>query len=67
MYDLIKKYKLYSLHLMVIILGFTGIFGKLITLDSLYLVWYDNGYWCISLSLFLFYKNELFNITKDNL
>lgn len=64
MYDLIKKYKLYSLHLMVIILGFTGIFGKLITLDSLYLVWYRMLIACISLSLFLFYKNELFNITK---
>ena len=49
---------------MVIILGFTGIFGKLITLDSLYLVWYRMLIACVSLSLFLIYKNELFNITK---
>ena len=56
MYQLIKKYKYYSLHLMVIVLGFTGVFGKLITLDELHLVWYRMLI-CVSLIIFLIYKN----------
>ena len=63
MYQLIKKYKYYSLHLMVIVLGFTGVFGKLITLDELHLVWYSMLI-CVSLIIFLIYKNELFKIDR---
>ena len=40
MYSIINKYKLLALHLMVLVLGFTGILGKLITLESTHLVWY---------------------------
>ena len=64
MYQLIKKYKYYSLHLMVIVLGFTGVFGKLITLDELHLVWYRMLILCVSLIIFLIYKNELFKIDR---
>lgn len=35
-----KKYSLLIMHLIVIILGFTGILGKLIELESSVLVWY---------------------------
>lgn len=49
---------------MVIVLGFTGVFGKLITLDELHLVWYRMLIACVSLIIFLIYKNELFKIDR---
>ena len=66
MYHLLRKYKLTSLHLMVLILGFTGVFGKLISLESIYLVWYRMGIAFLSLALFLLIKKELFSISKQN-
>ena len=66
MYHLLKKYKLTSLHLMVVILGLTGIFGKLISLDAIHLVWYRMGIAFVSLALFLFFKKQLFSISKQN-
>lgn len=66
MYDILKKYKLTSLHLMVLILGFTGILGKLISLETIHLVWYRMGIACISLAAFLFLKNQLFTINRTN-
>ena len=66
MYHLLKKYKLTSLHLMVVILGLTGIFGKLISLDAIHLVWYRMGIAFISLALFLLFKKQLFSISKQN-
>ena len=66
MYHIIEKYKLSSLHLMVVILGLTGVFGKLISLDAIQLVWYRMFIAFITLSLFLVYKKGLFSIkTKD--
>lgn len=66
MYHLLKKYKLPSLHLMVVILGLTGVFGKLISLDTIYLVWYRMGIAFVSLVLFLLFKKQLFSISKQN-
>jgi len=66
MYHLLKKYKLTSLHLMVVILGLTGVFGKLISLDAIHLVWYRMGIAFVSLALFLFFKKQLFSISKQN-
>ena len=66
MYHLLKKYKLTSLHLMVVILGFTGVFGKIISLDAIHLVWYRMGIAFMSLALFLLLKKQLFSISKQN-
>ena len=66
MYHIIEKYKLSSLHLMVVILGLTGVFGKLISLDAIQLVWYRMFIAFITLSFFLAYKKQLFTvILKD--
>ena len=66
MYHLLKKYKLTSLHLMVVILGLTGVFGKLISLDAIHLVWYRMGIAFVSLALFLLFKKQLFSIIKQD-
>jgi len=62
MYKLLEKHKNYSLHLMVVILGLTGIFGKLISLDALSLVWYRMLIAFLSLFIFLAIKKQLFDI-----
>ena len=67
MYKLLGKHKNYSLHLMVLILGFTGILGKLITLGTLQLVWYRMLIAFIGLFLFLAIKKQLFDINKKDL
>jgi len=51
---------------MVVILGLTGVFGKLISLDAIHLVWYRMGIAFVSLALFLFFKKQLFSISKQN-
>ncbi len=66
LYHLIEKYKLSSLHIMVLILGFTGILGKLITLDTIHLVWYRMMIAFITLALFLIYKKELLSIKRKD-
>ena len=66
MYQLLQKYKLTSLHLMVVILGFTGILGKLISLDATYLVWYRMVFACLSLAIFLLFKKQLFSVSKKD-
>ena len=66
MYHLLEKYKLTSLHIMVVILGLTGVFGKLISLDTIHLVWYRMGIAFVSLALFLLVKKQLFSISKKN-
>lgn len=66
MYHLIKKYKLTAVHLMVIVLGITGILGKLISLNTIYLVWYRMGLAFLGLAIFLFIKGKLFNVSKNN-
>lgn len=66
MYNILAKYKLTSLHLMVVILGLTGVFGKLISLDSIHLVWYRMGIAFVSLAVFLAFKKQLFSVTKKD-
>tara|TARA_X000000368_G_C23008792_1_gene702537 strand:+ start:587 stop:1417 length:831 start_codon:yes stop_codon:yes gene_type:complete len=51
---------------MVVILGFTGVFGKIISLDAIHLVWYRMGIAFSSLALFLLLKKQLFSISKQN-
>ena len=66
MFNLIEKHKNISLHLMVVILGITGILGKLITLNAIHLVWYRMLIAFIALLLFLAYKKQLFAISKKD-
>ena len=49
---------------MVLILGFTGIFGKLISLNTIELVWYRMLIAFITLFTFLAFKKELTKIKK---
>ena len=55
-----------SLHTMVLVLGFTGIFGKLITLEAIPLVWYRMLIAFITLAIFLAFKNQLFSIKRKD-
>lgn len=66
MYQVLKKYKLTSIHLMVLILGFTGILGKLISLETIHLVWYRMGFAFISLAVFLYFKKQLLSISRKH-
>jgi len=66
MYNILKKYKLTSLHLMVVVLGLTGVFGKLISLSAIHLVWYRMGIAFISLAIFLAFKKQLFSVSKKD-
>ena len=51
---------------MVLILGFTGILGKLISLEAIHLVWYRMGIAFLSLAAFLFIKKQLFSINRKD-
>ena len=51
---------------MVIVLGITGILGKLISLNTIYLVWYRMGLAFFGLAIFLFIKGKLFNVSKND-
>ena len=66
MYNILKKYKLTSLHIMVVILGLTGVFGKLISLSAIHLVLYRMGIAFISIAIFLYFKKQLFSISKKD-
>ena len=66
MYKIIAKHKLLSLHFMVLILGFTGVFGKLISLNTIELVWYRMLIAFVTLFTFLVFKKELTKIKKKD-
>jgi len=51
---------------MVVILGLTGVLGKLITLNTTHLVWYRMLIAFMALFLFLAYKKQLFTISKKD-
>jgi drug/metabolite transporter (DMT)-like permease len=51
---------------MVLILGLTGVLGKIISLDAISLVWYRMCIAFISLFIFLFLKKQLFAINKKD-
>lgn len=52
---------------MVIFLGFTGVLGKLITLETSYLVWHRMFIAFIALFLFLLFKNQIKTINKKDI
>ena len=64
MYQILKKYKLSSLHIMVIFLGFTGVLGKLISLETLHLVWYRMLVAFLSLFFFLLFMKQIHSVKK---
>ena len=67
MYQILRKNKLISLHIMVIFLGFTGVLGKLITLETPYLVWHRMFIAFIALFIFLFIKKQIKTIKKKDI
>lgn len=67
MFSILEKYKNISLHLMVVILGFTGILGKLISIDSSYLVWFRMLIAFVVLLIFLIFKKRLKKIKRENI
>ena len=52
---------------MVIFLGFTGVLGKLITLETTYLVWHRMFIAFIALFLFLLFKKQIKTINKKDI
>ena len=67
MYDILKTKKLFSLHIMVIFLGFTGVLGKLISLETPHLVWYRMFIAFIALFIFLLFKKQLNTIKRKDI
>ena len=67
MYQILKNNKLLSLHIMVIFLGFTGVLGKLISLETPYLVWHRMFIAFIALFLFLLLKKQIKTINKKDI
>ena len=67
MYQILKKNKLISLHIMVIFLGFTGVLGKLISLETPYLVWHRMLIAFITLFLFLLFKKQIQTINRKDI
>ncbi len=52
------------LHLVVLIFGFTGILGKLITIPSDALVWYRMFFASLSVGIYIFLKRKSFRMVK---
>ena len=67
MYQILRKNKLISLHIMIIFLGFTGVLGKLISLETPYLVWHRMFIAFISLFFFLLFKKQIKSIDKKDI
>mgnify|MGYP003309415292 CR=1 FL=1 len=67
MYQILKNNKLLSLHIMVIFLGFTGVLGKLITLETSYLVWHRMFIAFVALFFFLLLKKQILSINKKDI
>jgi len=64
----LKKYEHYLLlHLIVFLFGFTGILGKLISIDAATLVWYRVLIASITIFLFLKWKKKSLLMTRDGL
>jgi len=67
MYQILRTNKLISLHLMVLFLGFTGVLGKLISLDTPHLVWHRMFIAFITLFLFLLFKKQIQTIKRKDI
>ena len=65
MYQILKKYKISSLHIMILFLGFTGVLGKLISLETTHLVWYRMLIAFFALFIFLGFTKQLRSIKKE--
>jgi drug/metabolite transporter (DMT)-like permease len=59
-----EKYSLLIMHLIVVILGFTGILGKLIELESSILVWYRMLFAFLILVVFVVLKKNIREVSK---
>ncbi len=59
-----EKYSLLIMHLIVVILGFTGILGKLIELESSVLVWYRMLFAFLILAVFAVLKRNIKEVSK---
>lgn len=59
-----EKYSLLIMHLIVVILGFTGILGKLIELESSVLVWYRMLFAFLILVVFAIVKRNIREVSK---
>ena len=60
-----QRNSLLVMHLIVIVLGLTGILGKLIEASSTILVWYRMLIAFVTLGLYLLIQKELFKIQKE--
>ena len=65
---MLEKYKYHIwLHLTVVIFGFTGVLGKLISIDSYLLVWYRLGIAVIALLIYFALTSYSLKISKKQL
>lgn len=58
---------LIHLHFIVFIWGFTAILGKLITIDSLPLVWYRMGMATVFISIYIYFSKFNLKVTKKTI
>lgn len=56
-----------KLHAVILVWGFTGILGKVITIPSVSIVWYRTLIAFVSLILFLWFKKQAISIAKNDL
>ena len=65
---MLTKYKYHLLlHFIIFLWGFTGILGKLIDLEALYIVWYRVGIASFCILLYLIYNKRSLRIPKSQL
>lgn len=63
-----SKYKYhFLLHFIIFLWGFTGILGKLINLEALYIVWYRVGIASFVIFLYLLFRKSSLSIRKGQL
>ena len=65
MNSLTQKKSLLVMHLIVIILGLTGVLGKLIETSATILVWYRMMIAFLALGIYILLKSELLLISKN--
>lgn len=56
-----------KLHLVILVWGFTGIIGKVITISAVYIVWYRTLIAFLSLLLFLYFKKSKIKVPFNEL
>lgn len=63
---MISKVQL-RLQFLVLLWGFTGVFGKLVTISALPMVWFRMGIATIAIFIFLKFKREIINVSRKQL